>query len=64
MLNINETQNGVNVLNQLTEMTTKKPCKTCKNNTLNKSHWVIIFFSVYILITSVYGTIKLITNFF
>ena len=42
-------------------------CKTCKNNKLSTSQVWMVVLSVFILITSVYGTIQLvrdITGFF
>lgn len=37
----------------------KKPCQACKKG-LNGTHWAMIVLSIYILISSVYGTFKLI----
>jgi hypothetical protein len=43
--------------------TEKKPCKKC-NRKLTKTHWTIVVLSFYILFSSIYGTIKLIKDFF
>lgn len=36
-------------------------CKTCKKG-LSKSHYLLLSFSFFMLGTSIYGTIKLISN--
>ena len=48
----------------LINMETKKPCGSCKNKGLKKSHWVMVVLSVYILFAAIYGTIKLFKDFF
>jgi hypothetical protein len=37
----------------------KKGCKTCKKG-LSKANWAMLIFSMYMLFSSIYGTIKLI----
>ena len=38
----------------------KKPCQACKKG-LNGTHWGMIVFATYILVSSIYGTIKLVS---
>jgi len=35
-------------------------CKKCKKKGLSSTHWVMVTLSVYILFSSIYGTIQLI----
>ncbi len=37
-------------------------CKTCKNNKLTSSQIWMVILSVFILITSIYGTIQLVKD--
>jgi hypothetical protein len=39
--------------------TPQKECKSCKNKGLTRSQWGIAFLSVYLIFSSIYGTIKL-----
>jgi hypothetical protein len=36
-----------------------KKCKSCKKTSLNKKEWLMIIIGIYILLSSVYGTISL-----
>ena len=56
----------VNLFNTiyLINMETKKPCGNCKKKGLNTTHWVMVLISMYILFASIYGTIKLLRDFF
>ena len=45
-------------------METKKPCKTCNNRGLNKTHWFLVILSFYLVFAAIYGTIKLFKEFF
>lgn len=37
-----------------------KECQSCKNKGLNSGQWFMVGISSYILISSIYGTIKLV----
>jgi len=56
----------VNLFNTiyLINMETKKPCGNCKKKGLNTTHWIMVLISMYILFASIYGTIKLLRDFF
>lgn len=41
-----------------------KKCKSCKKTKLNKKEKILIIIAIYIFLTSMYGTIKLINYFF
>lgn len=38
-----------------------KECESCKGG-VKTSHYLIIIFSIFIMITSIYGTVELISN--
>jgi len=48
------------------EVLEQKPSRGCKkcNKGLSNTNWFMIALSIYLLITSVYGTIQLFKNFF
>ena len=64
----NVVNNAIDKSEEIVTNLKKEPgCKTCKNNNLSTSQVWMVVLSVFILITSVYGTIQLvkdITNFF
>ena len=43
-------------------MEKKKECNTCKKQTLNKKEWIGISIGLYLLVTSIYGTIHFIKH--
>lgn len=46
-----------------TQPTKEKGCKTCKKKSTSSPKWIVLI-AVYLLISSVYGTIELIRNIF
>jgi hypothetical protein len=42
----------------------KKNCKSCKKTTLNKKEIWVIILGIYILVTSIYGTIQIFKHLF
>jgi hypothetical protein len=42
-------------------MTQEKKCSKC-NKGFSKKQWYLVFLSIYILIASVYGTIKIVSD--
>lgn len=44
------------------KMEDKSKCKTCQNNKLTTSQLWMIVLSVFILVTSIYGTIQLVKD--
>lgn len=42
----------------------EKDCNTCKNKGLKKEHWFMVILAVYILFSSIYGTIQIFKNLF
>jgi len=53
-----------NVLNQISEVGSKKPCKTCKNKGLSGSNVKILTLGFGILFTSCYGIVKIVQDVF
>lgn len=42
-------------------MENKKNCKTC-NKGISQKQWYLVILSIYILVASVYGTVKIVEN--
>lgn len=54
---VDESKTGFEQMNQLLN---KEECQSCKNKGLNSGQWFMVGISSYILISSIYGTIKLV----
>ena len=59
----NALNNAIQKSDEIMSKLEKEPgCKTCKNNKLSTSQLWMVALSVFILITSVYGTIQLVKD--
>jgi hypothetical protein len=52
------------VLNEITELTEKKPCKTCGsgNSDSKKSTYKLVGLGITVLFTSFYGVVKIVQD--
>lgn len=61
----NALNNAIQKSDEIISKLEKEPgCKTCKNNKLSTSQLWMVGLSIFILITSVYGTIQLVKDIF